>query len=809
MNVDGDTNEPLNTVIPNNGTDVSDVQPISNPVALSGFLGNLDSTIDVWDVYAVQLFKGQSITLVMGDPTQHDFDLGLFDTSYNLIDSSEGTGQYEAITVPEDGDYFIGIFGYSVYYEADSGGLYNLFIGSDTAAAESRDYQMTRLSRFDAKVEGEVLTAFKPSVRNSVSAASLAPLMPQVNVMSVRQGAGGVQRVKVALKSSTRQSSTATRLFNLPQDPTIAAIKALRQQPDTKYAEPNYVSKAFAVPNDTYYSYQWHYPLINLPQAWDETTGDAAVIVAVIDTGVVLAHPDLQGQLVDGYDMISYPEISLDGDGIDNDPNDPGDKAMPDGSSSFHGTHVSGTVAAKSNNGEGVAGVAWNVKIMPVRVLGYGGGTDYDIVQGIRYAAGLSNDSGTVPAKAADVINMSLGGEGYSQAEQDAITAARQAGVIVVVAAGNDNVDAGNYTPAGLNGVITVSAVDFAAEKAPYSNYGSTVEVAAPGGDTTVDLNQDGYVDGVLSTSATDAGGFSYVFLQGTSMASPHMAGVVALMKSVDPDLTPADVDLLLAKNHPSTARSITIDKGSAGKDPIYGYGLIDAYSAVLAAKELAGSGTPVDQPILGVSPQSLNFGTTVSTLGLQLYNNGAGTLEVTQIVLSDTWMSMNLIDETTGQFEVSVVRDELQPGTYDGNISISSNGGDVVVPVRMLVLDQTVGQGGDVGTVAVLMVDSQSYETVTGMYTDKANGYAFSFSDLPDGSYYLVAGTDLDGNNYIDDSGELFGIYPDSNNYSVITVPHQLGDGLNFSLYNLIYLPEQSSFAKSRWFLSPASWMK
>ena len=202
---------------------------------------------------------------------------------------------------------------------------------------------------------------------------------------------------------------------------TLWAIKALKKKAGVAVAEPNYWRQPLAVPNDTLYTEQWHYPQIQLPDAWNVTTGSADVTVAVIDTGILSNHPDFVGQLVGGADLISDTENSGDGDGADTDPEDVGDGAMGDGSSSFHGTHVAGTVAAATNNGTGVAGVAWNSRIMPIRVLGRFGGSTFDLIQSIRFAAGLSNATGTLPSQAADVINMSLGGGEFSQSEADAI----------------------------------------------------------------------------------------------------------------------------------------------------------------------------------------------------------------------------------------------------------------------------------------------------------------------------------------------------------------------------------------------------
>ena len=210
-------------------------------------------------------------------------------------------------------------------------------------------------------------------------------------------------------------------------------IKSLRTDTAVLHAEPNYRVSTMATTNDEALSVQWHYPLINLPAAWDTSVGSGDVIVAVVDTGILSGHPDLQGQLVPGYDFIRNRVDAGDGDGIDPNPEDPGNGAEP-GASSFHGSHVGGTVAAAGNNGIGVAGVAYGARLMPLRALSERGGSSYDVSQAVRYAAGLANDSGTVPPQRADVINLSLGGESFSQLNQALYRELHDAGVIVVAA---------------------------------------------------------------------------------------------------------------------------------------------------------------------------------------------------------------------------------------------------------------------------------------------------------------------------------------------------------------------------------------
>ena len=366
----------------------------------------------------------------------------------------------------------------------------------------------------------------------------------------------------------------------------------IMSNPNVEYAEIDALLQPMATPNDSRYNEQWHYfestGGLNLPTAWDTTTGTGAV-VAVLDTGY-RPHADLAANLLPGYDMIIDTFVSVDGDGRDANAIDPGDwsnagqcgSGQPARSSSWHGTHVAGTVAAVTNNGVGVAGVAYGAKVVPVRVLGRCGGYTSDIADGIVWASGGSVSGVPANANPADVINMSLGGGGScATTTQTAINAARSNGSTVVVSAGNSNANAANYNPASCNGVISVAATDRNGSKSYYSNFGSVVDVAAPGGDVTT-----GAQNGVLSTlnsGSSGPGSDNYEFYQGTSMSAPHVAGLVALMRSVDPTLTPDQIEATIK----STARAFP------GTCSQCGTGIADAAAAIAAI----GGGPPPPPP--------------------------------------------------------------------------------------------------------------------------------------------------------------------------------------------------------------------
>ena len=537
--IDSDVNDTLTTPVSNDTFETA--QGLPNPVILGGYVNETgtgaeghfydaddDSVVgDLQDYYSVSLTDSQNIMLTIADDA--DIDLYLYDNTQTEVDSSVGTNATESVTPPASGDYFIEVRAYS---DASN---YILVIGQPITAATILDPRMD-----EDFMPGHVIVAFQEESSTLQSNSKMFSQATYRGMTHTDMAHGSIrlyqftdddrQQVFQELRISPAETNRSLYQTRDPDEQlkldTLRVIDALNKDPNVRFAEPNYFRYPLFVPNDPDYSKQWHYPLINLPIAWEVTQGNSNVVVAVIDTGILSQHPDIIGQLTtDGYDFISVDDIANDTDpGRDDDPEDTGDKMT--GGSSFHGTHVSGTIAAASNNAVGVAGIAYHSKIMPLRALGVGGGLSTDIMEAMKYAAGLDNNSNALPDKPADIINMSIGGGSPSQAEQTIIGNVRAAGVIIIASAGNEDTSKPRY-PAAYNGVVSVSAVGPDKSLASYSSFGATIDVAAPGGDFTANG------DGVYSTSGDDSSQsgttqYVYSYSRGTSMASPHMAGVVA-----------------------------------------------------------------------------------------------------------------------------------------------------------------------------------------------------------------------------------------------------------------------------------------
>ena len=791
---DSDNNDPGRTAISNDT--FSTAQAIPNPITLGGYInqpgsgaaGRSQISGDIDDYFRVELLAGQRITMIVADFQQADADLYLLDEQGNSVDFSIDTGEIESLVVPETGTYIVNAFAFS------GATNYTLAIGANSANSASSARRYLNIVPWQSVVR----------YREDANGTEDPPAPGALNRLALEHRAGGRGRSRLlalrrvaarAVERRQRLGTAAAKADYFSDDQlrarweTLLTIKQLRGDPDLLYAEPNYRLRSLATPDDSLYPVQWHYPLINLPAAWDTTTGDPTVVVAVVDTGILGGHPDLTGQVVDGYDFVSDPANAADGDGIDPNPEDPGQGAGA-GASVFHGSHVSGTVAASGNNGLGVAGIAYSTGLMALRALGAdGSGTSYDVNQAVRYAAGLSNDSGRRPSRRAAIINLSLGGPLASATSRDLFQQVADAGVLVVAAAGNE-ASATPLYPAAYEPVIAVSAIDLQRRLAPYSNTGSHIDIAAPGGNNSQDLNGDGYPDGVLSTGGnrTSSGtSFEYSFLSGTSMAAPHVAGVLALMISVNPELTPRDIEALLSLGE------LTDDLGAPGRDDQYGHGLINAQRAVLAALSAGGS-NPADNPRLIASSSILNFATGTSALDLSLENGGKGELVLENIETSVPWLQLVASDVDAsglGTYSVKVRRETLDPGVYETNIIAISSVNSL--SIRVLVSVGGDGAVADVGVVYVLLVDTNSGEPA-GQSVSAANGgrYDYRFDGVNAGSYEIIAGSDADNDLLICDPGEACGALLTVDQPIVIEISNDQ-DELDFPIEYQVAIPDIS----------------
>jgi serine protease len=382
-------------------------------------------------------------------------------------------------------------------------------------------------------------------------------------------------------------------------------------------AEIDGVRSSTVVPNDPRFSEQWHLQTpgtstasIDLPTAWEITRGSSNVVVAVIDTGR-LDHPDVSGRLTDGYDFTSRTRDSKDGDGWDADESDVGDWSEPNHpdytciagqsfqASTWHGTHVAGIIGAEADNSLGIAGIAPGVRVQHVRILGTCGGRTSDEAAAIRWAAGLPVPGVPLNPTPAKVINLSLGSATACQPiEQSAIDDAVAAGSVVVVAAGNSgfDLDTNSFAPANCANVVNVGSIRSDGSRAAYTNYGSLVDIAAPGGPA-----------GILSLANggqrfADAN-WTYGYKQGTSMSTPIVSGVVALMLSENPNLTPAQIESILKTSARPFPTAVSTPCSSNPADTFHcGAGIIDP---VAALRLVGAQATPSPTPDAGTTPST------------------------------------------------------------------------------------------------------------------------------------------------------------------------------------------------------------
>ena len=531
-----------------------------------------------------------------------------------------------------------------------------------------------------ARATDQLIVTLKPDTTASLQVASQPDLVAAALSAEV-----GTELTYV------RSFDAESHILRLASRRPYAEVEALAQQltasPDVLFAEPDAILQPTLEPTDPYYSRTWHLWGVtptnygaNLPAAWNITTGSASIVTAIIDTGGRLTHEDLAGRTLasnPGYDMIADVFTANDGNGRDADPSDPGDYVTPaeatpgcgSSDSSWHGSHVGGTIGARANNGKGIAGINWVSPLLFVRALGKCGGYSSDIADGMRWAAGLAVIGVPTNPNPARVLNLSLGGYGpCSSLFQTAVNAVTAAGAVVVVAAGNENEDAANAQPASCANVITVAATAKDGNRAWYSNYGSLVELAGPGGDTTVDSGVYSTIDRGTYGPAGDA----YASYQGTSMATPHVAGIVSLMLSANPTLTPAQVLQILQK---------TVTPFPAGSDcrGICGAGIVNAGAAVESAASMVRS--------INLIPTSLSFSnqpvSSVSlTQTLTISNPSVLALTVSGTTLTGDFtrnggtcsLSYPFTVVPGGSCTLDLAFAPLRLGRRAGNLSVTSN---------------------------------------------------------------------------------------------------------------------------------------
>lgn len=782
--VDIDTLEPKSS---GDNNTFEKAQIISSKAQLSGIVDDRDLV----DIFQVQLQKNQRLMIQMADdlnlpseesnktdkkdPLYNRVKLTLYtkdntDQTVNIVETSAQTGRFSAsLLVPEDGAYYLEVTaieadGASTIVnntergdaELSSHGIYSLIIGPVSASSSSEF------------VLGEVNILLKLNRQYTAQGLRTKTDLGRFKTLTLEDA-------RSLMGSANIRYASAGQAFSNQQQQqrweVLQAVEILSQHEDVEIAEPNWKRYPLASPavNDPLYSSQWHYDTINLPQAWqalDTSRGDGFV-VAVLDTGILIGHPDLSNNLMGGYDFVDN----------DTDANDPGDKSINGQRSSFHGTHVAGIIAASANSIGGV-GIAPEVKIMPVRVLGEGGGFSSDIIAGVCFAAKLQAsaqagcDNAEVAAKAADIINLSLGGPGYSQIEQNVYSSVMDKGIIVIAAAGNESTSEPFY-PATYDRVISVSALSQSLEQASYSNFGSTIDVAAPGGDFSKD-------SGIMSTLGDDSTGtteFTYGSLQGTSMAAPHVAGVAVLMKSVKPSLTHAEFLGYL------NAGNLTQDLGVSGRDDAFGHGLINAEKAVLAVQ-----GPAVDKLISSNNQLFFNIGVNALSFVLTATNDlkeeDAGVLSVKSVKYADnqnvSWLSLATV--AWGENTVTVDRTELVEGRHQADIVINSTTlGDLTIRVTLQVGNPAIS--ANAGVQYVLLIDADAKPDANGILPTVAGSaplvankgeYIYQITEIKKGRYLVSTGSDLDFDNVICDPGESCGQYPTLEQPKIITISEE-----------------------------------
>ena len=748
--LDGDTNDPNNAKEEND--DIDNAQALDIPGNVSGWVSSIDDEDDYFEIEldgsptAIVLYPG--FYSEPGFELEVNLDLFLYDSSGSVVDFSAsvpsiGIGNTEVIlTDTEDGPYYVRVLATDVSSSVGMG--YLLAIGPNIEAAAQIPMPEYALAK-NVK-SGQAIVKLEHS-RNNQPVSDIAYKLTAGGYFKILAGVPDrefLAELNVAdtiVANEVKMAGGEIVRFKdreiAEKYVTIAKIRELQLLDEVATALPNSRVEFRVTPNDPKYIEQWNYENINLPDAWEVTTGTDDVVVGFIDSGYI-DHPDLIDRLltrddgsVAGYDMVIHPDIAADGDGIDPDPFDTWYVS--------HGTAVAGIIGAETDNGEHIAGVSWETQLMPIRVSDV-----YETIQGIRYAAGLENDSGEIPDPKPSVVNLSLGQRfnlycrliSHNPVWDDLHAEAFKNETLLVWASGNEN--CANLYAASLHEyAINVGATNQSNERTVYSNYGEDMMLVAPGGE----LNP---VVSIFSSPDTH----DVIGAAGTSFAAPHVVGVMALMLGANDNLTVYDVYHLLRGTHPEYEEGpVTMDLLSPGKDLETGYGLIDAKKAVDAATAVTGGLGLIEEPRLRIPSKTMVFSSFQNHQELHFVNAGLGgpPLEVTGITSSGEWISGTV--DSAGGLVLSVDRTKIPDSDRGGQrhavVTVHSNGGSESLSTFVLVPNESETETGDIGTVYVAAIPEDESNPVLQAQLDTSAGeFTFGWDDIAYDRYMIVAYT-------------------------------------------------------------------
>lgn len=593
---------------------------------------------------------------------------------------------------------------------------------------------------------GHVLVSFAEGIDGAavLAAHGLTPLRPVgcgaccVAFPSPLEGSGEAEAVRVAAR--------------------LAAL------PGVRWATPDWLMTPLAEPSDARFAEQWNVMAVGGPGAWELTEGDPAVVVGVVDTGIV-PHPDLVGRLVPGFDFISDPIISGDGDGRDTDPHDEGDGLWPSGTSTWHGTHIAAIIVAANNDTYGIAGLAPGCRVMPLRALGRTGGQIGDVADAILFAAGLAQaPDGTTLAEPLRVVNISAGIAIDSPVLREACDLAAAAGVLLVAAAGNTGSSPIIY-PARYESVLCVGACATELTSTSYSNFGPEMDLIAPGGDTHQDAAGDGGNDGILSCWLDETlvpASAGHMRSSGTSQAAPHVAAAAALLLSREPGLDLAQLQSYLF----TTAR----DVDPPGHDLGTGHGFLQVHEA-LRAQNAALLISDLRPPRLLLPWTSMYLSGLEDLREMPLLNGGGGVLLLGAPTAwthdGAPWLSASVVAAQLGgpaishdTLAVSIDQDALPaaPDWSHGIVTIVDLLGTPLGRVTIVVgRGVTLRAGADLRVAPIDADGPGTFAPRLARATSDVD-YRFWLRRLPMSPYLLRAGEDRDRDGFFCEPGDFCG---------------------------------------------------